>query len=77
MNTNKKIEQILKQLKKVKNCKVTYKDSIIHKLMHYNAKYKFLYTSFIAQNTSFNLTKNKNKTLHFFCTNHPIQQCSN
>ena len=34
--------------------------------MHYNVKYKFLYTSLIAQNTSFDLTKNKNKSLHFF-----------
>ena len=52
----------------IKNSKVTYKDSVIHKFTHYkhNVKYKFLYTSFIAQNTSFNLTKNKNKTLHFF-----------
>ena len=30
-----------------------YKDSIIHKLMHFSAKFKFLYTSAIAQNTSF------------------------
>ena len=30
-----------------------------------NAKYKFLYTSVAAQNTSFNLTNNKNKKPHF------------
>ena len=34
--------------------------------MRHNPDYKFLYTNFIAQNTSFNLTKNKKKTLHFF-----------
>ena len=60
-----------------KNCKVTYKDSVIHKLINYNAKYKFSYTSFIARNTSFNLTKNKKKALHFFCINYSIQQRSN
>ena len=66
LTRNKKIEQILKQFfKKIKNCRVTYKDSVIQKLMHCNAKYKFLYISYIAQNTSFNLTKN-NKTIFFF-----------
>ena len=46
---------------KTKNSRVTYKDSAIQKLIHCNAKYKFLCTSFIAQNTLFNLTNNKNK----------------
>ena len=68
VNPIKKIEQILKQFffKKIKNCKVVYKGSVIHKLIHCNAKYKLLNTSFIAQNTLFNLTKNKTKTQHFF-----------
>ena len=39
VNTNEKIEQILKQfLKKIKNCRVTYKDSVIQKIINRSAK---------------------------------------
>ena len=41
----------------------TNKDSVIHKLMHYNAKYKALDTTFNEQNILLNLMS---MTLFFF-----------
>ena len=69
------LSKSLSNSKIIKNCKVTHKDSVIYKLIHYNAKYNFLYTSFIVQNTLFNLTKKK--AWHSFALNHLIQQWSN
>ena len=64
VNTKRKIGQVLKQFeKKFENCKVTCKGSVIHKEIHYVAKWKFLDTNFKAQNILLNLMK---KTLHFF-----------
>ena len=47
-------------------------DSVIYKLIHYNAKYKFLETSLRAQNTLFDVM---NKTAVFWIS-HLIQQWS-
>ena len=59
VTTNKNIKQILRQSKK------NQKSQGNLQRLHCNTKYKFLYTSFIVQNTSFNLTNN---------INHHIQQ---
>ena len=40
------MEQIWKPFEKFKDYKVTYKDSMIQKLIHYNVKHEFLDTSF-------------------------------
>ena len=48
----------------------TNKDSVIHKLMHYNAKYEFLDTTFNEENILLNLMS---MTLFLFCITHSIQ----
>ena len=52
-------------LKKIEDYKVTHKDRVIDKLIHYNAKYKVLDTNFKAQNTLFNLLNKTCSFLHY------------